>query len=450
MVYTYIYVDNRVECGSVMVQVKQLVFSEGERYPILVDGEGVPDFWVTLYVTENLRVSLKQTSIENTIRHLIHLKLWEEINGRDLISEFSQAKFLSDSDIISIRDHCLLNSNHIEEWQQFTSKKNVVKLSVIYPGRTRHRKVVSKGHAANRLVHIASYLYFVARTMLRRRENFITLTGAIDDMKKRIIAQKPKGGKNNGLSTDPDSKAPPPEVFEKLMKTVRVDSPENPYKNSSIRNRNALMFDIMYDTGMRTGEILGLQIGDIEFQRATISVVRRHDNPEDHRRKQSVPKTSERDIPITQALVKRIRDYVMEERSKVPGANKGPFLFVTHKRGKFQGKAISDSTFRIRILMPAILTNLELFSEIHRHGFRHDFNNRLSKKIDEQNRRARIDPTIKPINEKEELQLRKYLNGWSSDNSAEVYNLRHIKEMSNKLLCDDMNDMSKHLNKEKK
>ena len=106
--------------------------------------------------------------------------------------------------------------------------------------------------------------------MLRRRENFITLTGAIDDMKKRIIAQKPKGGKNNGLSTDPDSKAPPPEVFEKLMKTVRVDSPENPYKNSSIRNRNALMFDIMYDTGMRTGEILGLQIGDIEFQRATI------------------------------------------------------------------------------------------------------------------------------------------------------------------------------------
>jgi len=50
-----------------------LVFSEGERYPMLVDRDGVPDFWVTLFVTENLRPSLMQTTIENTIRDLIHL-----------------------------------------------------------------------------------------------------------------------------------------------------------------------------------------------------------------------------------------------------------------------------------------------------------------------------------------------------------------------------------------
>lgn len=432
-----------------MTKLKQIVFSEGERYPMLVDSEGVPEFWPMLYVTENLRVSLKQTSIENSLRHLIHLKLWEEINGRDLISEFGQEKFLSDVDIISIRDHCLLNSSHIDEWEQFTSKKNVVKLSVVYPGRTRHRKIVSKGHAANRLVHIAKFLYFVARTMLRKRENFITLVGAIDDMKKRIIAQKPKGGKNKGLSTDPDSKAPPPEVFEKFMRVVREDSPNNPYKNESIRNRNELMFDILYDTGMRSGEILGLQIGDIDFQRAIISVIRRHDNPNDPRRRQPVPKTDEREIPVTAGLAKRIRDYVMDVRSKVPGANKGPFLFVTHKRGKFEGKPISDSTFRIRILKPAVLMNVEIFKEIHKHGFRHDFNNRLSKKFDERNRRARIDPTIKPISEKEEIQIRKYMNGWSSDSSAIVYNLRHVKEMSNKLLCDDMNEMSKHLSRKK-
>lgn len=433
-----------------MVEVKQLVFSEGERYPMLVDEDGIPDFWVTLYVTENLRVSQKQNSIENSIRHLIHLKRWEEINGRDLISEFSQAKFLSDSDIISIRDHCLLNSKHISEWNRFTPKKNVVKLSTIYPGQTRHRKAVSKGHSANRLGHIASYLYFVARTMLRRRENFISLTTDIDGMKKRIIAQKPKAARNNCLSTDPDSKAPPPEIFDKLMKKVRIDTPDNPYKNSSIRIRNELIFDIMYETGMRSGEILGLQIGDIEFQRASISVIRRHDDPTDHRRRQAVVKTNERDIPVPHALVKRIRHYVMEERAKIPGANKGPYLFVTHKQGKFQGMAISDSSFRNRILKPAVLTNLELFSEIHRHGFRHNFNYNLSKKIDAHNQRARNDSTIKPIKEKEEIQTRMYLNGWSSEESAKIYTLRYIKEMANKLLRDDMDNMSKHLNKEKK
>ena len=100
-----------------------LVFSQGERYPILLDPEGVPDYWVTLYVTEKLRTSLKQTTIENTIRHIIHLKLWEQINGRNLILEFSQGRFLSESDIFSLRDHCLLSTRDLRQWSQLKSKK---------------------------------------------------------------------------------------------------------------------------------------------------------------------------------------------------------------------------------------------------------------------------------------------------------------------------------------
>jgi len=72
---------------------------------MLLDSDGVPDYWVTLYVTENFRPRLKQTAIEGVLRNINHLKLWEEINGRDLILEMSQGGFLSDSDIASIRDH---------------------------------------------------------------------------------------------------------------------------------------------------------------------------------------------------------------------------------------------------------------------------------------------------------------------------------------------------------
>ncbi len=170
-----------------------LVFSEGERYPMLVDSEGMPDFWVTLYVTENLRVSLKQTAIENTIRDIIHLKLWEEINGRDLISEMSQANFLSDADIFVIRDHCLLNTRTLREWHESTHKKNVAKLSVSHPMTVAHLAGVSKNHAANRLVHIAGFLHFTAQAMLRERADFTSLAKTIDAMKEQIIAQKPKG-----------------------------------------------------------------------------------------------------------------------------------------------------------------------------------------------------------------------------------------------------------------
>lgn len=434
---------------SVMAQVMQLVFSGGERYPMLVDSTGLPDFWVTLFVTEKLRVSLKQTSIENTIRNVIHLKLWEEINGRDLISEISQSEFPSDADIASIRDHCLLHSRSIREWHQATTNRNVLKFSATHSVMTPHIQAISKDHAANRLVHIANYLHFTARAMLRQRPDFTSLSPVIDDMKKRIIAQKPKGKGNKGLANEPDAKAPPPEVFEHLMTVVREDSPDNPYKNPGIRKRNALMFDVMYETGMRSGEILGIQIEDVDFQLGKITVVRRHDNPIDPRLRQPVAKTLERHIPISMNLAKKLRDYVMEVRSRIPGANKQPILFVTHKRGKYQGKPISDSSFRNRVLGPAISENPELFGEICRHGFRHNFNYRLSKKIDAINQLAKVDATIKPINEKEEIQIRMQLNGWASENSAQIYNLRHIQEMANQLMREEMDDLSKHISKGK-
>lgn len=416
---------------------------------MLVDREGMPDFWVTLYVTEELRPSLKQTAIENAIRHIIHLKLWEEINERDLISEIGAATFPSDEDLSSIRDHCSLKTKYLREWHEALPRKNVIKISIGHPASTRHLPAVSKAHAANRLVQIANYLYFSARAMLRRRSDFTVLADAIDEMKERVIAQKPKGSGYKGLANEPDAKAPPPEVFEKLMQIVREDSPENPYKNPGIRTRNAAMFYVMYETGMRSGEILALQIGDIDFLVGTISVVRRHDNPQDPRARQPVPKTLERNIPVSLALAQRLRDYVMNVRAKVPNANKGPFLFVTHKRGKYQGKPISDSSFRNRVLGPATSVDHELFDEICRHGFRHNFNYRLSKKIDAHNLRAKTDPTIKPIGEKEEIQIRMQLNGWESEDTAQTYNLRHIQEMANKLMREDMDDMSRHINRGK-
>lgn len=269
-----------------MSQLLHLVFTQGERYPMLMDSEGLPDFWVTLYVTAILRPSLKQTAIENTIRNLIHLKLWEEINGRNLMSEFSQTKFLSDADIHSIRDHCLVSTRALREWLQLEKSKNVSRLSVSHLSSKHHLQAVSKSHAANRLVNIAGFLHFTARAMLRMRPNFTSMTSNIDQMKSRLNAQKPKGLGGKGLASDPDTKAPPPEVFEKLMRVVKVDSSENPFKNPAIRMRNALMFEVLYETGMRSGEVLALRIEDVDFNGGKISVCRRHDDPQDPRKRQ--------------------------------------------------------------------------------------------------------------------------------------------------------------------
>jgi len=358
-----------------MGRLTHLMFAQGERYPMLLDTNGMPDFWVTLYVTEKLRTSSKQTTIENSIRHILHLRLWEQLNERDLILEVSQGQFLSDPDAYSIRDHCLLSTRDLRAWSQLKSKKNVAKLSTSNPTSMGHLDSVSKVHAANRLAEIAKFLDFTARALLRRRPNFISLVPAIESMKKLLLAQKPEGQGNKGLAYDPDSKAPSPEVFEKFMSVVRVDSPANPYKSIAVRTRNALMFDVLYETGMRSGEVLALRVGDVDYNVGKISISRRHDDPLDPRKKQPVAKTLERNLDIPIDLAKRIRAYVMEVRSKVVTAKSPPFLFVTLKRGRYQGQPISDAAFRNSILGPVISTNAEMFEEITRQLVQHLFCN---------------------------------------------------------------------------
>lgn len=185
------------------------------------------------------------------------------------------------------------------------------------------------------------------------------------------------------------------------------------------------------------------------FQKFVIKVRRRHDAVEDTRRKQPVAKTEERSIPVIRKIIDRLWHYIMEVRADIEKAKKHPYIFVTHKHGKYFGEPISNSTFVNRILKPAIAVYPELLEDITRHGFRHYFNYKLSKKIDSINKAAKVDPNIQPIKEKKEIQIRKELNGWRSDKTAEIYNLRHIREEANRIMREDMDHWSKFAKKDK-
>lgn len=430
--------------------IEHLILSNGERYPILVDSEGLPDFWVTLYVTEVLRPTHKQTSIANALGHIVHFKLWEEINGRDLAEEFSQIKFLSDQDIHSLRDHCLHDTKSVKKWQRSVPRSNVVKMPAASVASSRPLYTVSKDHAANRLHQIASYLDFLARTILRNGVLDKGASDSIADMKKRLLANKPKGRSGLGLATDPNTKAPPPEIFEEFMAIVKEDSPENPFKNEGIKLRNSLMFELLYDLGLRTGELLALRVGDVDIHTNRIEIIRRHDDLHDARKIQPVPKTSERSLQVKKSLIKRLDHYIKDVRQKIDQAIMHPYLFVAHKKGKFSGSPISNSTFFNRILKPVIAVNPDRFEDVARHGFRHNFNYRLSKRIDAVNEKAKTDPKAKKISEKEEVQLRKYLNGWISDKTAEVYNLRHIKEEADRVMLADIDHWTGYIKERSK
>lgn len=419
---------------------------------MLLDAEGMPEYWPTLFVSTALRPKVTASTIENTLRSVVHLKLWELSEGRDLIGEISEGRFPVDEDIISIRDHCWLSASSVAKLMEIKSNARTTKLSAMFPSSPKAFDPISKAHFANRIAHISHYLHFTSRALLRRRADFASLKLKIEEMKRALIATKLKIVKKSASANDPDFRAPPPEAFNTVMRIATVDSPDNPFKDPGVRSRNALMFDIMYETGIRAGELLSLRVSDVAVKPvgSSITVTRRHDDIFDPRSKQPVAKTLERELKINQELAYRIRDYIMNVRAYVNNANRHPFLFVTHKNGKFCGRPISDTTFRNRILERVIQVAPDLLDEICRHGFRHNFNYRLSKIIDAHNAAAELDPKIPRISAKEELQIRKYLNGWSSDGSAEVYNKRHIKELADSVMLEDMKSQAKNLKKEDK
>lgn len=430
-----------------MAQIKNLIFSNGERYPMLIDSDGAPDYWVTLYVTEKLRPSQTQSAIINTLGHLIHLKLWEEINSRNLIEEFTECKFLSNEDVYSIRDHCMLDSRSLKKWLKRLNR-NTVRFPSASTANFPPIQSVSSNHASNRMSHISSYLDFIARVLLKNKLMNGIVSSSLTSMNKLLLANKPKGNKGRGLATDPNLKSAPPEAFARILEIVKEDSADNPFKGTGVKLRNAIIFEVMNITGMRAGEILALQISDIDFHKNTISVVRRHDAIEDPRKRQPVAKTRARKIPVNATLIKRLKTYIMENRAATDKAKSHPYIFVTHKHGNYYGRPISNSTFVNRIVKPAIAVSPELLEEITRHGFRHNFNYNLSKSIDANNAAAKFDPDIKPVTEKIEMQVRKHLNGWSSDNTAEGYNLRHIREEADRLMREDIEHWSQFIDKD--
>ena len=98
-----------------MSRVVHFKFENGERYPTLVDENGIPDFWITLFVTSSLRKSRTASSIENIVRDILYIRLWEKIENRSLEQEFKEARLLTDDDISSIRDHCRLDARALKK-----------------------------------------------------------------------------------------------------------------------------------------------------------------------------------------------------------------------------------------------------------------------------------------------------------------------------------------------
>ena len=361
------------------------------------------------------------------------------------------------NEIHQIGYHCKLTSKAARRNLKASLKKtrndNLIKFTS--PISKVPDPIVGVEQQVGRIHEFAEYFEFLAINILRSKPSFSSYLDQISRIKSNILNQKSKGRSSRNKVTDPDRKAPPPEVFDEVMRIVDLENPMNPFTHV-VRNRNYLLFRVLYETGMRTGEILQLKITDIDFSDSAIQVRRRHNDPEDTKRRfEPNAKTEERDIPISRKLCNELRNYVLEERRGIPNTKAHAFLFVSNK-GKSKGNPLSLIQFSKMVEKVAVSENLadfikkngfSMFKTFTKHGFRHNFNNRLSKVIDRNNALALEEGKLNDvISEKKEIEQRMYLNGHRNANSATVYNLRHTKEQAENLLKNEQNRIDQHLN----
>lgn len=95
-----------MQISTMAMRIKVHKLKSGERYIFLLDDDGVPDFWVTHYVTQRLRMHKAATTIEQYLKEIKHFRRWEMLNGRDVLQEIYNGKVLNLKDIKNLKEHC--------------------------------------------------------------------------------------------------------------------------------------------------------------------------------------------------------------------------------------------------------------------------------------------------------------------------------------------------------
>lgn len=418
------------------LSLKYLLFETGERYPVLVDGNGMPDFWFSLFITIVMRPKNRTKTLEKVLSALKHLRRWELWHGRNLGEEFSEGRLLLSSDLHSIRDHAKLDSGAFDNWaaQQEVMRsgrlRNLVSLRRYQP---QSLLTVSNNHRAIRIGYFAEYLEFLAKTVMRTRSDFADLSPKIAQMVSDFRALTPRKSsysKNSGVY-----RTPARAVFQTYLQIAKPGSVDNPFRDPTVQLRHYLMTRLQFESGLRSGEVLGLWVQDIEYGPENyVHIVRRHNHPQDPRIRQEVAKTNPRVLPLEDELARLIHKYVIEIRAKLPEAQVHPLLFVTHAsngRGNpITSQAVTQETHKVINVRPDTLAG------ITRHKFRHAFTTNVKNELEERGVSGEFQTSIV-----------QYLLGHASPESQGPYTAKHNQQKANRLI-QEMN-RKRHGNAEK-
>ena len=406
--------------------VKTAVLPTGERLPLLCSREtGIPLFDATVWSLTELRARSRSSStIQQALRAVMVLNLVLERLGVDLDARLNEGKLLDLGEVEEVARQCRASLEELaaadETLPPALQPSKIVALEKV---RMRASTQVSSTRvdsntAAIRIRYIRDYLHW--RTSLRmltlgaKHDLYFGLKTTAETVVRLLNARIPASSGRNSLAK---REGISPETMATLIQVIDPASPDNPWTDDHLRERNALIVRWLLDLGVRRGELLGVRISDINFQTDEVLIARRADNPDDPRRNQPNTKTQDRLIPLNDDLATLTRRYVVGARRKIPGARRHDFLIVADGTGAPLTLGALNKVFEaLRRRCP------DLPRELSPHVCRHTWNDHFSVLMDEQK-----------VPEETEKKMRARLMGWSeTSNTASTYTRRHVKERARK------------------
>ena len=402
-------------------RIKNIKFSYGEEFPLLLRGDGIPCFDPTTYIVSQRRTQgLAANTLRRDLQCIALLYDWAESNEIEIDQRFEKCKWLSIQEIDHLVHYCHYNRKvHSKESPSgATAPSNVVSFESHRMRAKDAPKQIKRHTMAVRIITIKKYLNWKANRILSSWDQSTRQFATYLETKKLMIEElDARIPKERGRNDENSRQGLTENELKRLIEIFDPYHDENPWKDYNVRFRNNLIFLTLNCLSLRRGELLGIKVEDINFQENTILIKRRADDPKDTRIRQPNAKTRDRKLPLDQQLANLIHLYIREYRAKITPAKSHPFLFVTMKKGKFYGNPLSDVGYS-KIFTDVSNKVPNVPSNLSGHIMRHTFNDRFSKLIDE-----------KGVTNEREQQLRNYNNGWdtTSDTGA-TYTRRHIKE----------------------
>jgi len=268
-------------------------------------------------------------------------------------------------------------------------------------------KAVGAFNQATRIRYMAQYLEFLSdyygATLPSRQKKELAHESAfvLKALKGQIpkVSNRAKLGAREGLSKDDQ---------DRLLAVIHPDSLDNPWERGFVRLRNWLIIVLLLATGMRRGELLGIQIGDFDQTLPQIKILRRADVPEDSRLIQPNTKTNDRNVEVRPAIMRAAWDYIMN-RKKIKAARRHPLLIVADDGRPLSLKSIDKMFAQIREACPGLPITL------NSHVMRHTWNERFSEQAE-----------LMGLSERREEKARNEQQGWVDDSkSAATYTRRY-------------------------